>query len=47
MKNGLHFILRTLLYVCMSLALFYLYSPQNKHPENKTRSAIQFVYQQF
>ncbi|HRH02918.1 MAG TPA: hypothetical protein PLI68_05645 [Bacteroidia bacterium] len=47
MKIGLHFILRTLLYVSMSLALFYLYSPMNKHPENKTISAIQFVYQQF
>ncbi len=41
------FIRNTLLYFVIAVAIYYLYSPLNRHPDNKTHSAIQFVYQQF
>lgn len=37
----------TFLYMIIALALYFLYSPMNAHPDNETHSAIQFVYQQF
>jgi hypothetical protein len=40
-------ILNTIVYGVISLAIYLLYAPQNKHANNITRSAIQFVYQQF
>jgi hypothetical protein len=31
----------------LAFGLYYLYSPFNEHPNNKTSSSVQFVYQQF
>jgi len=36
-----------ILYCAIAIALYCLYSPLNSDPNNKTRSAIHFVYQQF
>ena len=41
------FLTNLILYVAIALAIYYLYSPLNDHPNNLTRSAISFVYQQF
>jgi len=41
------FFINTILYTTIAIAIYLLYSPQNKHPNNKTSSATQFVYQQF
>ena len=35
------------LYAAMAVIIYYLYSPLNKNANNKTSSAIQFVYQQY
>jgi hypothetical protein len=40
-------ILNTLVYSLIAISIYLLYAPQNKHLNNTTRSAIQFVYQQF
>lgn len=34
-------------YAVVAFALYYLYAPQNDHPNNKPGSSSQFVYQQF
>lgn len=48
MKHTLkQFLINLMLYVAIALAIYYLYSPLNEHPNNMTRSAISFVYQQF
>jgi len=36
-----------ILYTVIAVAIYYLYAPLNKNANNKTSSAIQFVYQQF
>jgi hypothetical protein len=41
------FVINVLLYCAIAIALYYLYSPLNNNPKNKTGSTIQFVYQQF
>jgi hypothetical protein len=41
------FLFNTTMYIAIVFALYYLYSPFNHHSNNKTHSAIQFVYQQF
>jgi hypothetical protein len=41
------FIINTLIYSAIALALYFLYSPFNNHPKNKTTSSVKFVYQQF
>lgn len=40
-------LLNALLYTLIACAVYYLYSPFNDHPNNKTSSSVQFVYQQF
>lgn len=48
MKQSLkQFFINLVLYVVIAVAIYYLYSPLNDHPNNLTRSAISFVYQQF
>ena len=41
------FLLHTVLYTAIALALYWLYSPRNEHPNNTTGSSAQFIYQQF
>lgn len=41
------FLINLVLYLVIAFAIYYLYSPLNDHPNNLTRSAISFVYQQF
>ncbi len=36
-----------LVYLLIGMSCYLLYSPHNDHPNNKTGSAITFVYQQF
>jgi len=36
-----------LIYLSIAISCYLLYSPKNDHPNNKTGSAVQFVYQQF
>jgi hypothetical protein len=43
----LRFLINSMIYLVIALAIYYLYSPLNHHPDNRTRSAVQFVYQQF
>lgn len=38
---------RVLLHVALAVALYLLYGPGNLHPNNRTSSSIQFIYQQF
>lgn len=40
-------LINIILYTAIAIALYYLYSPLNNDPNNKTHSAIHFVYQQF
>lgn len=49
MKHTLtkRFFINTLLFLVIASALYYLYAPLNHHPNNRTHSAISFVYQQF
>ncbi|MBP7167487.1 MAG: hypothetical protein KBB64_07495 [Bacteroidia bacterium] len=48
MKNKtLLFLFRAGIHIAIALALYFLYSPLNIHPNNTTGSSIQFVYQQF
>ncbi len=47
LNNVNRFFLNTLLYTMIVLSLYFLYSPLNNHPKNKTGSLVQFVYQQF
>lgn len=47
LNNIKHFFANTFLYLLIVVLLYYLYSPLNNNPNNKTSSAIQFVYQQF
>lgn len=42
-----NFLANILLYLFIVLAFYFLYSPLNKHPNNKTGSSAKFVYQQF
>jgi hypothetical protein len=46
-NNPQRFFINIVLYAAMALTIYFLYSPLNKNPNNKTSSAIQFVYQQF
>jgi len=46
-KNAVRFVLNLLLYLCIALSVYFLYNPLNRHPNNKTRSSVQFIYQQF
>lgn len=41
------FLINLVLYAVIALAIYYLYVPLNTHPNNQTRSAVSFVYQQF
>ena len=41
------FLVNLVLYFFIAGSLYFLYGPSNKHPNNKTCSAVQFVYQQF
>jgi len=41
------FFINIILYSAIALTIYWLYSPLNHHAGNATRSAIQFVYQQF
>ncbi len=41
------FFVNILLYSLIVMALYFLYSPLNNHPNNKTGSSVQFVYQKF
>jgi hypothetical protein len=41
------FITNTVLYTCIVIGLYLLYSPLNKHLNNSVGSNTQFVYQQF
>ncbi len=41
------FLIHAVLYAGIAIAIYYLYSPLNNHPNNKTGSAIHFVYQKF
>jgi hypothetical protein len=45
--NVRKFLLHTVLYTAIALALYWLYSPNNVHPNNTTGSSAQFIYQQF
>jgi hypothetical protein len=45
--NVRKFLLHTVLYTAIALALYWLYSPHNDHPNNTTGSSAQFIYQQF
>lgn len=45
--NPIRFFLNILIYTLIVFCLYYLYSPLNEHPNNKTGSSVQFVYQQF
>jgi hypothetical protein len=49
MKNNLafRFFVNILVYLFIVLAFYFLYSPLNNHPNNKTGSSAKFVYQQF
>lgn len=49
MKNTLtkRFFINVLLFLSIACAMYYLYSPLNRHVNNVTHSAISFVYQQF
>jgi hypothetical protein len=49
MKNlqAYPFFRNLLVFTAIAFALYYLYSPLNKHPNNNTRSSAAFVYQQF
>jgi hypothetical protein len=47
MSDLKRFLGNLILYSGIALALYVLYAPGNKHVNNKTHSAIQFVYQQF
>ena len=46
-KTFIKSIIHTIIYSLIALSIYLLYAPQNKHANNTTRSAIQFVYQQF
>lgn len=41
------FFLNMILYSAIAVLIYLLYSPLNDHPNNKTSSSTQFVYQQF
>jgi len=47
MKNIKKALVKIILFSAVAIVLYVLYSPFNKHPNNKTGSSIQFVYQQF
>ncbi|MGD0710006.1 MAG: hypothetical protein ABR968_02380 [Bacteroidales bacterium] len=36
-----------ILYIAIALAIYWLYSPLNNDPNNKTSSSVHFVYQKF
>lgn len=46
-RNYKRFVLNLLLYLGIALSLYFLYAPLNRHPNNTTKSAVQFIYQQF
>ncbi|MCL4816272.1 MAG: hypothetical protein HND27_06435 [Bacteroidetes bacterium] len=49
MKNNIliRFVLNLLLYTTIAFLLYWLYNPLNIHPNNQTKSSVQFIYQQF
>lgn len=46
-QNIKTFFLNIVLYSAIAVLIYLLYSPLNEHPDNKTSSSTQFVYQQF
>ncbi len=46
-KNILHFFVQIIMYICIVLMLYVLYTPLNKDPKNGMESSVQFIYQQF
>lgn len=46
-KTFIKTVLNIVLYTAIGVMMYFLYSPLNPHPNNKTSSSITFVYQQF
>lgn len=46
-KYIISFFIKILMYTCIAISLYLLYSPLNKDPMNSSSSSIQFIYQQF
>lgn len=46
-KPALLFTGRVLLHLAVIMAVYLFYNTGNIHPNNRTSSSIQFVYQQF